>query len=107
MSFDIETVLKDMASAAAESSSDRTNEIKQYAKTILENEKNSLKELGQARIKKEISEEVFDREVEREKKVVETELLAIEIMTKAMAQKAVNAAIDVFTKAVKAAIPTI
>jgi hypothetical protein len=32
-------------------------------------------------------------------------LLTIEIMTKAAAQRAVNAAIEVFVKAVKAALP--
>jgi len=104
MEFDIEAVLKDMANAATESASEHSTEIKQYAKTILDNEKEALKKLGKARIDKTITEEVFDREVEREKTVVETELLTIQIMTKAMAQKAVNAAIDVFVKAVKAAL---
>ena len=104
MSFDIEAVLKDMVSAVKDSADEHADEIKEYAKTILDNEKTSLKELGKARIDGTITEEVFDREVDREKTVVETELLTIQIMTKAMAQKAVNAAIDVFVKAVKAAL---
>ena len=104
MSFDIENVLKDMATAINESVKDDIGEIKDYANTILENEKESLKELGKARVLGQISDEVFDSEIKREKKVVETELLTIQIMTEAAAQKAVNAAIEVFVSAVRAAI---
>jgi hypothetical protein len=70
----------------------------------MDSEKESLKELGEAKLRGDIDQAVFDREIEREKKVVEAELLTIKIMTKALAQKAVNAAIEVFVKAVKAAI---
>lgn len=104
MSFDIELVLRDMVSAINDSVEDDVGDIKEYADTIVNNEKESLKELGEAKISGQISEEVFDREIEREKTVVETELLTIRLMTEAAAQKAVNAAIDVFVAAVKAAI---
>ena len=57
-----------------------------------------------SRLSGEISEDEFNEEVEREKKVIEAGLLTLEIMTKAMAQKAVNFAINVFVKAVKLAI---
>lgn len=104
MSFDIESVLKDMVGAINDSAKEDVGDIKEYAETIIKNEKESLKELGQARILGEISDDVFDREIKREKKVVETELLTIKIMTEAAVQKAVNAAIDVFITAIKAAI---
>ncbi len=70
----------------------------------MENEREALEELAQARLSGEISEDEFNEEVEREKKVIEAGLLTLEIMTKAMAQKAVNFAINVFVKAVKLAI---
>lgn len=104
MSFDIDQVLKDMAEAVSNAIEEGAGDIKSSAKEILDAEKESLKELGEARLNGEIEQDVFDREIEREKKVVEAELLTIQIMTKALAQKAVNAAIDVFVKAVKAAI---
>jgi len=104
MGFDINTVLNDMAKAIKDEVKVNIGDIKEYADKILENEKESLEELGQARVSGEIDDETFEREVEREKKVVEAELLTIRIMTKALAQKAVNAAIDVFVKAVKLAI---
>jgi hypothetical protein len=104
MSFDIEQVLKDMADAVADSVKEGAGDIKSSAKEILDLEKESLKELAEAKLKGNIDQEAFDREIEREKKVVEAELLTIEIMTKALAQKAVSAAIDVFVRAIKAAI---
>jgi len=80
------------------------DDIKGAVKEILDAEKESLRELGEARLKNEIDDTVFNRELEREKKVVEAELLTIQIMTKALAQKAVNEALDIFVKAVKAAV---
>ena len=104
MSFDIDQVLRDMADAISDAVKEGAGDIKAFAKEIVNAEKDSLKELGEARLRGEIDDAVFEREIEREKKVVEAELLAIKIMTKALAQKAVNAAIEVFVKAVKAAI---
>ena len=68
-------------------------------------EAKSLELIGQERLAGRWSEEKFDDELEREKKVMEAELLTIQIMTKAAAQKAINAAIEVFVNAVKAALP--
>ena len=104
MSIDFNQVLKDMTNAVTDTVKEGAGDIKSSVQDILEAEKNSLKELGEARLKNEIDDTVFKREIEREKKVVMVELLTIEIMTKAMAQKAINAALDIFVKAVKAAI---
>lgn len=104
MSFDIGAVLGDMAGAVRNVVSGDSGKVRGYAKTIMENERGSLEELAQARLAGEISEEEFNDEIEREKKVLEAELLTLEIMTKAMTQKAVNSAIDIFVKAVKLAV---
>jgi hypothetical protein len=104
MSFDIGAVLGDMAGAVKDVVSGDLGKVRGYAKTIMENERASLEELAQARLAGEISEEEFNDEIEREKKVLEAELLTLEIMTKAMTQKAVNSAIDIFVKAVKLAV---
>ncbi len=106
MGFDIDKVINDMTEAIRNVVKKDGGDIKQYANQILENEKDSLEEIGLVRLSGKISDEVFEREIEREKKVVEAELLTIQIMTKALAQKAVNAAIDVFVKAVRAALAT-
>jgi len=104
MSFEIEQVIKDMTVAINGAVKESGGDITSAAQDILEVQKESLKELVEAKLRGEIDQEIFDREIEREKKVVEAELLTIQIMTKALAQKAVNAAIEVFEKAVKAAI---
>ena len=105
MSFDIEAVLKDMVTAMKKEIVDDLGDIEEYGKEILENEKESLELIGQERLAGRWSEEKFDDELEREKKVMEAELLTIQIMTKAAAQKAINAAIEVFVNTVKAALP--
>lgn len=102
--MDIEAILKQMAAAANDAVKDDVGEIADYAKQIVENEKESLEELARARIRGEIDDAVFDHELEREKQVVKTELLAVQIMTEAAAQKAVNAAMDAFKKSVKTII---
>jgi hypothetical protein len=104
MSFDINEVLKNMTEAIRKAVKDDVGNIDQYASRILDNEKDSLKELSLAKLSGEINDEVFEREIEREKKVLEAELLTIQIMTKSLAQKAVNAAIDVFVSAIKVAL---
>lgn len=104
MSFDINQVLKDMADAITDAVKGAEVDIKDSANEIMNAEKDSLKELGEARLRGVIDDAVLNREIEREKKVVEAELFTLKIMTKALAQKAVNAAIDVFVKALKAAI---
>lgn len=104
MSFDVEDVLEQMAEAINNEVKNGVGDIKVYAKEIMEKEKESLRELGTARVTNQISDEVFNREIEREKKVVEAELLTMQIMTKALAQRAVNAALKIFVNAVRAAI---
>jgi len=105
MSFDIGAVLKDMGAAAKKTLEKDLGDIGDFWKEILEDEKESLELIGQERVAGRWNEEKFNKELAREKKVIEAELLTIEIMTKAAAQRAVNAVIDVFVKAVKATLP--
>jgi len=105
MSFDISAVVKDMGAVVKKTLKKDLGDIEDFGKQILENEKESLELIGKERVAGRWSEEKFKKELDREKKVMEAELLTIEIMTKAAAQKAVNAAIEVFVKAVTAALP--
>ncbi len=104
MNFDINSVLNDMKNAASKAIQDNIENIPEYLKQIFENEKHSLKKLAEARLKNEITDEIFKNELEREKKVLEAEMLTIEIMSKALAQKAINAAMNVLINAIKIAI---
>jgi hypothetical protein len=104
MSFDFGSVAGEMVDAIKKNASDESGKISGYARTIVEKEKVILEELAQARLANDISEQEFKDEMEREKKVLQAELLTFEIMSKAMAQKAVNAAVNVFINAIKLAI---
>jgi hypothetical protein len=104
MAFNFNLVLGDMANAIKENSADASGNISTYAKMVMEKEKISLQELAIARLDGDISEQEFNDEVAREKKVLQAELLTLKIMGKAMAQKAVNAAMGVFINAIKVAI---
>ena len=104
MSFDIDAVVKDMSAAAKQSLAGDLGEIEDFGQDILEEEKESLETMANERVAGRWTQAKFDSELEREKKVIQVEMLTIDIMTKAAAQRAVNAAIDVFAKAVKAAL---
>jgi hypothetical protein len=104
MSFNISTIIKDMKNAAVEAVKDDLDIVPPYVKKIFDNEKDALKALAEARLAGEISDKEFQRELKREKKVLEAEMLTISIISKAIAQKAINAAINVLVDAVKLAV---
>lgn len=104
MAFDINKVLSSMKDAAVDSVKDDVNSIPAYLLQIFDNQKEALTELAEARLSGEISEQIFLKELEREAKVLEAEMLTISIMTKAIAQKAINAAMNVLKDAIKLAL---
>lgn len=104
MSFDIDRVLTEMAGTIAGVVKDGTGDINDGVLQILNTEREVLKDLRDALLRNEIDDTIFKREIEREKKVIETELLTVQIMAKALVERAVNAAIDIFVKAVSLAI---
>lgn len=104
MPFDINTVLINMKDAAIDAVKDDMEIIPAYLMQIFENEKDSLYYLAEARITGVISEEEFLSELDREKKVLEVQMLTISIMTKAVAQKAINAAINALKDAIRLAL---
>lgn len=104
MSFNIQLVLQDMLGAIKDSTEADLSEIESYLKEILENEKEVFQTLAEQRIMGEITEDQLKSELEDEEDTLKAELKAIEVMTLAASQRAVNAAIDIFIKAVKEAI---
>ena len=107
MNFDINKVLGDMLAAMKNSLSDNWDEVQGPAKQFLENKKERLKLLSELRISGDLSQEKFESRLEDEKLILEAELNALAVVSKAIAQKAVNAAMDVLSRAVKAAIDII
>lgn len=104
MKFDIDEILADMLSAIKVTVEDNWSEVKTTANQFLQRKKERLALLAELRINKEISQEKFESRLADEKLIAEAELHAIAVISKAIAQKAANAAIEILEKAVKASI---
>jgi hypothetical protein len=104
MNFDINEVLFQMTDAIKQNVAENWDEVKQPTNAFLQNRKERLDLLADLLIKKEISQKRFDSRMEDEKLIAEAEFHSIAVISKAIAQKAANAAIEIFQKAVKAAV---
>jgi hypothetical protein len=104
MNFDVNKVVADMLSAIKGTVEGNWKKVESTAKQFMQNRKESLELLIQLRLDGDIDQDEFDSRIEDEKLVIEAELNALEVLSKAIAQNAANAAIDILGKAVKAAI---
>ena len=93
-----------MGSAALGELTESGGEISEFIKQSLREKEASLKELYKGYKAGHIDEAGLERELKRELKVMKVKLLTVSVMKKAAAQRAVNAAIDVFKNAVKSAL---
>src|SRR5687768_7610516 len=100
MAFDINEVIAQMLGAVKNSVKDDWKLVKETANAFLQTRKDRLELLASLRLNNEISQKFFLKRLEDEKKIMESELHAVAIITKAAAQRAANAAIDVLGKAV-------
>lgn len=107
MSFDINETIAQMAGAIKGVISEDWPIVKNTVNGFLEDEQSRLELLASLRIKGQINEDDFADRLQNEGLILESELHAIAIITKAVAQRAANAAIDVLTQAVQAAIDII
>lgn len=105
MSIDLEAVIGQMTAAAGNELSEGKAEIQAELKKILQNEKDSLEILKEGITNGDIPLDEFKEEVDREKLVVQAELLTVKIMAKATAEKAINSAFQVFKDVVIASVP--
>lgn len=106
MDFDINEVLADMLLAIKGTVTDNWDEVKSTANQIFERKKERLQLLAELRLNGDLSQEKFESRLQDEKLIVEAELHAVAVISKAIAQKAANKALDVLNKAVKTAIDT-
>ena len=107
MKFDINEVLAEMLSAVKETVDDNWDEVKNTANQFLQRKKERLELLAELRISNELSQEKFESRLADEKLIIEAELHAIAVISKAIAQKATNAAMEILEKAVKLAVSSV
>lgn len=104
MKINIEETLKEMLSAMKLVASEHWKEVESTASAFLQRRKQRLEMLATMRINGELSQEKFKSRLEDEKKILEAEINAMAVLSKAITQRAVNSAIDILEKAVEKAV---
>lgn len=107
MEFDINEVLSEMLSAVKGTVEDNWDEVKSVANEFLQRRKERLELLAELTLTGDLPLEKLKSRLEDEKLLLEAELHAIAIISKAIAQKAANAALDVLYKAIKGIVDVI
>lgn len=104
MAFDINEVVAQMLGAIKDTAKENWKIVKNSANGYFQDHKSRLELLASLRLNKQISDEFFKSRLADEEKILESELHSIAIITKAIAQKAANAAIDIFQNAITKAL---
>jgi len=104
MSFDIQKTIQDMVGAAEQVLKEEWPKVDAAVEQVLRDESDTLQNIAIERISGNITESDAARQIEDEKTVIESALAMLKVINKVMIQDAVNAALDVFWKSVKAAL---
>ena len=104
MSFDIDSAVNDMLSAASGVISGEWPGVKDCVKKALDDEKVALTDIANARKAGDIDDDDLKSQLEDEKVALEAALLVCKVKTKVMAQNAANAAINSLKAAIDAVI---
>ena len=105
MAFNIDTTIKNMLGAAKNEIKAGWTEVKETAESFFDKRKKRLKKLADKRLLGEIDDEEFKSFLEDEEMLFKDELLAFAVISKAVAQKAANAALDVLFNTIKGLLP--
>jgi hypothetical protein len=104
MNFDINEVIADMAGAIKGEVGDAWSEVQSVANQFLTKRKERLALLAELTITGDITIGQLELRLKHEQLLAEAEFHAIAVISKAIAQRAANAAMDVLKTAVQTAI---
>jgi hypothetical protein len=107
VAFDIGEVLKEMIAAAGKVIGAEAPKVKDCVKAAIKDEKDALRSIARARLAKKIDDDGVKEHIAEEKEALKVALLVCQIQGKVATQKAINAALRVFNKALKAAVDAI
>jgi hypothetical protein len=107
MNFNIDVVAADMLSAMKGVFSSNWSKVESIAKQFVQGRKEKLILLTKLHTNGEITQKEFDQFLADEKIITKMELNAMTVVSKALAQKAINAAFDVLGNAIKTAFKVI
>lgn len=103
--FDIKETLSGMIGAIKGETGDGWKKVKAVSEQFAASNEIRLKMIADLRISGEMDDKDFAKAMNDEKDMLEAQMNAISVISKAVVQKAVNAAFGVFWKAVMAIIP--
>jgi hypothetical protein len=105
--FDIKETCTKMLGAVKQETGNGWKKIKEVAENFASANEERLKMIADLRISGELNHEDFLKRIEDDKLVLEAQMNALKVIAEAMVQKAVNAAFEIFQKAVMAVLPGI
>lgn len=104
MPVDLNAVFQNMLSAASGPLKAAGPKAQSYLTQIMNNHKQILMQLAQAKLQNQISDADLQTQLDSEKQALAAELLGLDVIAKEAAQSAANAAISVLITALKAAV---
>ena len=104
MNFDFETVGQDMLGAAQGVLKGEWPKARAAMEQVLAEERAALERIAQYRLEGRITDQEMQQQLEDEKVALQAGLAMVRVAAKKTLQDATNAALDVFWKAVQAAL---
>lgn len=104
MSFDMEATLQEMVAAFLGLIQEGGPQLEECVVAAFAAEREALESIARARLQGEIDDDGLARQVRKEEGALEAALLVCKIQALALLQKAINTALEIFTKAVSKAV---
>ena len=104
MKYDINTVLTDMLSVIKRTVTNHRDKVESVDRLFMQRDKERIQMIAELRICGELCDEKFQSRLACEKLIIESELCALDEITKTTTRQAAYAAIDILEKAVLIAI---
>ena len=104
MSIDVGAILETALGAATDAVKHNAPQVEDFLREIAKGHEAAIKSLAEAFASGDIDKETFKDEMDDEGKTLEAELQVIAVLTKAIAQRAINAFRDALVDGVIAAV---
>lgn len=104
MSFEFDAILDDMLGAMRDELGSGWQDLQGYALEVFNNNKASLSKLVKQYKNGDLTEDEFKSELEDEKDTLASEFAVLAVISKASAQRAINAALNVLKQAVNTVV---
>lgn len=104
MDIDMGAIIEAAVGAAADAVKQTAPQVEDFLREIMRGHANALTAIAAAFASGDIDEDSFDSEMEDESKTLQAELQAVAVLTKAIAQRAINAFQRTLVNGIKAAL---